>query len=74
MRDRGQLLLAIFMTVCGVSSMVLAALGGPSVIAEYIWPANAVVWTWNWYAMTRTNRRLREHLDAARRVRVGRTS
>jgi len=74
MSARIPLAAAIVITICGVGSIALAALGAHGFLVPYLWPANAVVWCWLWYGMTRVNRRLREHLDAARRVRVGGTS
>ena len=58
MSTRISLVMAVIITVCGGGSMALAALGGHSVLGNYTWPANAVIWCWCWYGANRANRRL----------------
>jgi hypothetical protein len=65
MTARISLLAAIAVTICGAASIALAALGGPSVLGKYLWPASAVISCWYWYAAERASRRLRSELDAA---------
>jgi hypothetical protein len=55
---RINLLSAVILTICGAGAITLAALGGHSVLGNYLWPANAMIWCWLWYGATRTNRRL----------------
>jgi hypothetical protein len=59
------LLAAVVITICGVGVIVLTALGAHGVLSQYLWPANAVIWCWLWYAEKGTSRRLRGELDAA---------
>ena len=58
MSGRIPLLAAVITTICGAGSIALSALAGHSALGAYTWPANAVIWCWCWYGMTRTNRRL----------------
>jgi hypothetical protein len=57
MSVRTSLVVAVIITVCGVGSIALAALGGHSALGDYTWPANAVIWCWCWYGANRANRR-----------------
>jgi hypothetical protein len=65
MTARIGLVTAVVITICGAGVIVLAALGANGVLSKYLWPANAMIWCWLWYAEQRTSRRLRGELDAA---------
>ena len=56
MSGRIPLLASIVITVCGVGSIALSALGAHGFLGPYLWPASAVVWCWLWYGQTRTKR------------------
>ena len=47
----------IVVTICGVGSIVLSALGAHGFLVPYLWPASAVLWCWLWYGQTRAKGR-----------------